>query len=123
MPDITYHGSSEGGTFEVFYLMADGDSDGQNRRPVLEVLVDRDDKIWIAAVQSPYVPAVSTLPQVTNGTVHRHTDEDLEAAGVDSACVCLGAVMAYVFPRIATLMARVYCPAKPAIVDSLGSEK
>lgn len=110
MPDITYAGQSDGGTFELFHLMADGDSDGQNRRPVLEILVDAEDKIWVAGVPSATVGLPATLPQVTKGTVHRHTDEQLEVAGIDTSYVCLGAVAAYVVPRIATLMARVYCP-------------
>lgn len=107
MPDITYVGKSEGDYFELFHLMADGASDGSNRRPVMEVLVSPDDKIWISGVDGYGV----IVPQETKGTVHRHKDDELEAAGVDTEHVCLGAVMAYVVPRIATLMARVYCPA------------
>lgn len=107
MPDITYVGKSEGDYFELFHLLADGDASGSGRRPVMEVLVDPEDKIWVSGVAGYGV----TVPQETKGTVHRHTDEELEAAGIDSQHVCLGAVMSYVVPRVATLMARVYCPA------------
>jgi hypothetical protein len=115
MPDITYAGKSEGDAFDLYHLMADGDSDGQNRRPVLEILVDSDDHIWVAAIPTVYGPLLATLPQQTKGKVHRHTDHELAAAiGEDNATeICLGAVAAYVLPRVATLMARVYCPAKP----------
>lgn len=106
MPDITYAGKSEGDYFDLFHLMADGSSDGENRRPVLEILISPDDKIWIAGVDGYGV----MVPQETNGKVHRHTDEEFEAKGIDTEYVCLGAVAGYIVPRIATMMARVYCP-------------
>lgn len=106
MPDITYVGKSEGDYFDLFHLLADGDANGDNRRPVLEILVSPDDKIWIAGVDGHG----NGIPQETNGEVHRHTDDQLEAAGIDTQYVCLGAVASYVVPRIATLMGRVYCP-------------
>lgn len=107
IPDITYVGKSEGGYFDLFHMLADGDdSDGSNRRPVLEILVSPDDRIWIAGVGGYGV----AVPRETGGVAHRHRDEDLEAAGIDTEYVCLGAVMAYVIPRVASLMARAYCP-------------
>lgn len=112
MPDITYVGKSEGESFDLFHYLADGN------RPVLEILVDSDDKIWIAAVPTEYGPLLATLPQQTKGEAHRHTDEQLaQAIGFENATtICIGAIAAYVVPRIATLMARVYCPATPITV-------
>lgn len=109
MPDITWVGKSEGDYFDLYHLLADGDSDGHNRRPVLEVLVSPDNKIWIAGCAGYGVP----VPQETNGKVHRHVDAVLaEHIGEDNATeICIGSVAQYVLPRIATLMARVYCPA------------
>lgn len=104
--DLTYAGEKNG--FELFHLLSDGD------RPVLEVLIDQEDAVWVAATDTTLVTA---LPQRTKGVVHRHTDADLEALGIDSKHVCLGAVAAYVVPRAVTLMARVYCPASPATLD------
>lgn len=97
--DITYVGTSGGGSFELYHFLADGN------RPVLEILVDRDDKIWICKIGED-------MPQVTKGEVHRHLNEELAPViGVENATeVCLGSIAAYVVPRIATLMARVYCP-------------
>lgn len=100
--DITYVGKSNGDYFEVFHYLADGD------RPVMEILVCPDDKIWISATNG------LSIPQETKGAVHRHVDEQLEAAGIDTEYVCLGAIAAYVVPRIGTLMARVYCPQQHA---------
>ena len=106
MPDITYVGKSDGDYFDLYHLLADGDSNGQNRRPVMEILIDPFDQIWVCGVNG------LSIPQVTKGKVHRHTDHELaEAIGDDNATeICLGAVVNYVHPRIATLMARVYCP-------------
>lgn len=98
--DITYVGKSDGDYFELFHFLADGG------RPVLEILVDPEDKIWISGVTG------LTIPQVTNGEVHRHKDDEFEAVGIDTQHVCLGAIAAYVVPRVATLMARVYVPAQ-----------
>lgn len=97
--DITYVGESDGGSFELFHYLADGN------RPVMEILIDREDKIWISKVGEG-------VPQITKGEVHRHTDEELgEFLGKENVSfVCLGAIAAYVVPRIDTLMARVYCP-------------
>jgi len=100
MADITYVGKSEGDYFELFHYLADGN------RPVLEILVSPDDKIWISGVDGHG----NGIPQETKGEAHRHTDDELEAVGIDTKYVCLGAVAAYVVPRIATLMGRVYCP-------------
>ena len=100
MSDITYVGKSDGDYFDLFHYMSDGN------RPVLEILVDPSDKIWVSGVGGYGV----AVPQETKGQAHRHTDEQLEAAGIDTEHVCLGAIAAYVQPRIATLMARVYCP-------------
>lgn len=102
--DITYVGKSEGDYFDLFHFVADGD------RPVLEILVSPDDKIWVAGAGG----YGQLVPQETKGTVHRHKDEQLEAAGIDTEHVCLGSISGYVVPRIATLMARVYCPAQHA---------
>ena len=115
MPDITYVGKSEGESFDLFYLMADGG------RPVLEILVDSDNKIWVAAVPTGYGSLLATLPQQTKGEAHRHTDEQLaEAIGYDNATeICLGAIAAYVVPRIATLMARVYCPMEKSLSEDV----
>lgn len=101
MPDITYVGREN--DTDVFHVLADGDSDGANRRPVLKVLVDDTDRIWVAAIGE-------SLPILTRGEAHRHMDEELERSGIDTRYVCLGSVVAYVGPRIVTLMARVYCP-------------
>lgn len=100
MSDITYVGASEGDYFELFHLLSDGD------RPVMEILVDPYDRIWIAGVEGYGV----AVPQLTDGTIHRHADEELETHGINTRFICLGAVMAYVVPRAAELMARVYCP-------------
>jgi hypothetical protein len=97
--DITYVGKSEGSYFDLFHYLADGN------RPVLELLVCPENKIWIAATTG------LSVPQETKGVVHRHKDEELEAAGVDTEYICHGSIAAYVVPRIGTLMARVYCPA------------
>jgi hypothetical protein len=107
--DLTYEGKSAKGEFELFHLLSDGN------RPVLELLVDGEDAIWVAPVDTTLV---SGVPQKTKGVVHRHTDADLEASGIDSAHVCLGALAAYVIPRATTLMARVYCPAQPIQLDT-----
>jgi hypothetical protein len=107
VPDITYVGKSDGDYFDMFHYLADDQSekrDGSQRRPVMEILVDPTDSIWVCGVNG------LSIPQPTKGTVHRHTDEQFEAAGIDASYVCLGSVAAYVVPRIATLMARVYCP-------------
>jgi len=98
--DITYVGKSEGDYFDLYHYLSDGG------RPVMEILVSPDDKIWVAGCGG----FGQGVPQETKGTIHRHTDEQLEAVGIDTAYVCLGSVAAYVVPRIATLMARVYCP-------------
>jgi hypothetical protein len=100
MPDIMYVGKSEGDYFELFHYLADGN------RPVLEILINPDNEIWVAGVSGFGVG----IPQLTKGTVHRHKDEQLEDAGIDTEHVCLRAIASYVVPRIATLMARVYCP-------------
>ena len=92
-------GRSEGDYFELFHYLADGD------RPVLEILVDPDMRIWVAAVTG------LSVPQVTDGLTHRHVDAEFEALGIDTTYTCLGGIAAYVRPRIADLMARVYCPA------------
>lgn len=113
MPDITYVGKSDGDYFELFHLLADG-TNGENRRPVLEIAVSPDDKIWVAGVGGYGVG----VPQETKGVVHRHKDEGFEDLGIDTEHVCLGSVMAYVVPRVATLMARVYCPATSKVDES-----
>lgn len=108
MPDITYVGRSEGDYFELFHLMADGETGtGLYRRPVLEILVDPTNSIWIAGVGGYGV----LVPQITDGRAHRHQDEEFEALGIDTNHVCLGSIVAYIIPRVATFMARVYCPA------------
>lgn len=98
--DITYEGVSQG--WEKFYFRADGD------RPVLEILIPGNDRIYVASVKDGDPVVYETM-----GMVHRHTDEALEAAGIDTQYICLGSVKSYVVPRIATLMARVYCPSTP----------
>lgn len=98
--DITYVGESDGDYFSLFHLLADGD------RPVLEILVDPYDQLWVAGMTG------LSIPQQTAGTVHRHCDESLaEAIGRDNAThICLGSIAAYVRPRVVDLLARVYCP-------------
>jgi hypothetical protein len=98
--DLTYVGMSDEG-YEQFHLLADGN------RPVLNVMIDATDAIWVSALDDG---VAINVPQRTKGVVHRHTDADLEASGIDSSHVCLGAVASYVVPRAVTLMARVYCP-------------
>lgn len=110
--DITYVGKSEGDYFDLFHYLSDGN------RPVMEILVSPDNVIWIAGTGGYGVG----VPQETKGVVHRHTDDELEAVGIDTEYVCLGAIAAYVVPRIATLMARVYCPKSHALSDVLGGE-
>lgn len=105
MPDITYVGKSEGDYFDLFHLLADG-TDESTRRPVMEICISPDNEIYVSGVNGYGV----LVPMLTKGKVHRHTDAELEQAGIDTEYVCLGSVMAYVKPRIATLMARVYCP-------------
>jgi hypothetical protein len=113
MPQIDYVGTNL--RYDEFHLMADGNSDGSDRRPVLEIYVAQDNKIWIAGVEKP-----ETF-QATNGEVHRHDMDDIAAADPETAMlmdlcgavhngICMGALTAYVIPRIATLMARVYVP-------------
>ena len=97
--DIVYVGKSDGDYFELFHYLADGG------RPVMEILIDPENKIWVSGMTG------LSIPQVTKGEVHRHTDEYFEIAGIDSEYICLGSIAAYVVPRIGTLMARVYCPA------------
>jgi len=106
--DITYVGRSEGDYFDLYHFLADG------QRPVLEILIDPANAIWVAGVTG------LSVPQVTKGQVHRHTDEELAAAiGEDNATtICLGSIAAYVVPRIATLMARVYCPVTENVKES-----
>lgn len=109
MPDITYVGKSEGDYFDLYHLLADDQSpkrDGSERRPVLEVLVCPENKIWVAGVTG------LSVPQETHGRVHRHTDAELakHIGEANATEICLGAVAAYVIPRAVTLMARVYCP-------------
>lgn len=106
--DITYVGKSNGDYFDLFHYLSDGN------RPVMEILVSPDNVIWIAGTCGYGVG----VPQETKGRVHRHTDDELEAAGIDTAYVCLGAIAAYVVPRIATLMARVYCPTSEKLNES-----
>lgn len=114
MPQIDYVGTNPLG-YDEFHLMADGNSDGSDRRPVLEIYVAQDNKIWIAGVEKP-----ETF-QATNGTVHRHDMDEIAAVDPEMATmmdlcgavhngICMGALTAYVIPRIATLMARVYVP-------------
>lgn len=98
--DLTYVGMSDEG-YEQFHLLADGN------RPVLNVMIDATDAIWVSALDDG---VAINVPQRTKGVVHRHTDAYLEAEGIDSSHVCLGAVASYVVPRAVTLMARVYCP-------------
>jgi hypothetical protein len=99
--DITY--VRQDGNFEVFHYLADGN------RPVLNILVDTLDQIWIAAVEPP-LNYVTNTPQLTKGVAHRHTDEVLQTMGVTLETVCLQSIAAYIVPRIGTMMARVYCP-------------
>jgi len=91
--DLTYVGKSAGDYFDLFHFLADGN------RPVLEVLVDPEDTIWICGVNG------LSIPQETKGKAHRH--EIVE--GVEGV-ICLKAVATYVIPRAPALMARVYCP-------------
>lgn len=105
MPDITYHGRDEVADCELFRVRADGveTPDGVvDRRDVMELIVDASDRIWVAAV-APYGPPTR---RATSGRAHRHT-----VVGGTEPVVCLGSVMEYAYPRLGTLMARVYCPA------------
>lgn len=122
MEGLHYAGESDGGSFHLFHYLADGKSDGTDSRPVLEVLVDSDDRIWVAGIATDDAPLLVTLPQRTNGSVHRHPlgeldDETAVMLNVTGSVepvsgICVSSVYAYVYPRIATLMARVYCPAQ-----------
>jgi hypothetical protein len=98
--DVTYVGKSDGDYFDLFHYL---DGEGE---PVLEIAVCPDMKIWIAGVRGFGV----AVPQETSGRAHRHRDEWFEKNGIDTSYVCLGSIAAYVKPRIATLMGRVYCP-------------
>jgi hypothetical protein len=105
--DMMYVGRSEGDYFEVFHYLADDQSkerDGSGNRPVLEILVCPENKIWIAGVNG------LSIPQETNGRAHRHIDPQLEDAGIDTEHVCIASIIKYIVPRAATMMARVYCP-------------
>lgn len=117
MPQIDYVGTNPLG-YDEFHLMADGNSDGSDRRPVLGIYVDTDDRIWISGVSD------ALNFQSTNGTVHRHDMDEIAAADPEMATmmdlcgavhngICMGALAAYVVPRVATLMARVYVPKVP----------
>jgi hypothetical protein len=99
--DMTYVGESEGGTFDLFHFLSDGN------RPVLEILVSKEDNsIWVAGIDTTYI--LTTLPQRTKGVAHRHP---LETDGVTfGEYVCMESVLVYILPRIVTMMARVYCP-------------
>jgi hypothetical protein len=97
--DITYVGKSDGDYFDLFHVIVDG-------RPVMEILVCPENTVWVAGVSGFGV----AVPQQTAGVVHRHRDEWFEQNGIDSEHVCLGSIRAFVVPRIASLMARVYCP-------------
>lgn len=92
--DITYVGKSEGDYFDLYHLLSDGD------RPVLEVLVDPDNAIWVCGMNG------LSVPQVTNGKAHRH-----EIAPGLEPMICLKSVAQYIVPRGVTMMARVYFPA------------
>ena len=96
---ITYVGRSGGDYFDLFHVLSEDDE-----RPVLEILVSPDNVIWIAGVTG------LSVPRETDGRVHRHRDAQLEEHGIDTEYVCLGSVAAFVRPRIAELMARVYVP-------------
>lgn len=123
---LHYVGKSEGDVFALFHYCADGKSDGSHSRPVLEVLVDDEDQIWVAAIPTKFTPFLGTMPQRTNGSAHRHplnqldveTAMDLSITGYvePTTGICVASVLAYVHPRLATLMGRVYCPAKPLTV-------
>lgn len=98
--DVTYVGESDGDYFSLYHMLADGG------RPVMEILVDPDDQIWICGTTG------LSIPQQTVGTAHRHRDDDLAPiiGEVNATTICLGSIMAYVRPRALDLMARVYCP-------------
>lgn len=96
--DVTYVGKSEGDYFELFHYLADGD------RPVLEILVDPESRVWIAGVTG------LSIPQDTGKKVHRHRDEELEAHGIDTEHVCTGGITIITALNIVDWMARVYCP-------------
>lgn len=102
--NLTYVGKGENDV-DLFHFLADGD------RPVLTICVAHDDTIWVGPVDCKNWDL-----QKTKGVIHRHpldeSDEILSQAilGVPATNVCSGAIAQYILPRIATMMARVYCP-------------
>lgn len=122
---LHYVGKSDGDFFDVFEYLADGKSDGTQSRPVLEVLVAPDDKIWVAGVTTANGLPLH-VPQETNGRVHRHPLDELDdetafmlnvSDSVEpTSGICVASLYVYVYPRLATLMGRVYCPVKPPLV-------
>jgi hypothetical protein len=104
MDGLEYVGKGENNS-DIFHCIADGN------RPVLEIAVDVQDNIWIGRV------GVSGFQmQMTKGKIHRHpldeSDEILSQAliGEPPTDVCVDSIAQYIVPRIATMMARVYCP-------------
>ena len=103
--NLTYVGKDESDN-DLFHYLADGN------RPVMVIAVQpHNDSVWIGPVD-----AKGWQMQKTKGVVHRHpldeSDEILSQAilGVSATDVCVGSIMQYILPRIATMMARVYCP-------------
>lgn len=99
MDDITYVGQSEGNYFTLYHYLADGG------RPVMEILVDPDNEIWIAGVTG------LSIPQRTGFHVHRHRDHELEEFGIDTEHICIGSLNVVTSLHIIDFMARVYAPA------------
>ena len=102
--NLTYAGKDNENNSDIFHFLADGN------RPVLQIVVDSQDRMWIGPVK-----CLGWEMQLTKGTVHRHpTDEADEilanAMNLPVTDICMDAVVNYIVPRIATMMARVYCP-------------
>lgn len=119
MPHIDYIGvglDEKQRPMQVFHLMADGGAN-DNRRPVLVLGVDDDNKIWTAALVHSGTPRVW---QKTSGIVHRHDPQgmdpetavwaDIVGAWEPNTGICMGHLYEYITPRLVTYMARAYVP-------------
>jgi len=122
MPEIRFVKTV--GALDEFALLADGQSDGSDRRPVLALYVDRtDEALWIAPYDTKTGQPQTWSIQKTSGVMHRHplgeiaeTDPEtalmVDALGIvdGQTDVCMGTMYHYVTERAFTLMARVYYP-------------
>jgi len=107
--NIEYVGEQAG--WHTFRWLSDGE------RPVLAIYVNENDPelvIWIGDVRASQVPDFLAFAQPTKGRAHIHPL--LDENGVRRV-VCPASVVEYIFPKICTMMARVYVPAETVVLS------